>query len=1190
MPSFDISTYQVAATLLLDERHDDLLSQDQADPNTYTLGRIGNHHVVIACLPSGQYGTTSASMVANHMVRTFSTSLRVGLMVGIGGGIPSKLNDVRLGDIVVSHPDGTSGGVIQYDLGSTLSDGSYKCAECGRDGVITRSARPSDDPVVHYGVIASGNSVIKSAHVRKWLKDTWKALCVEMEAAGLMNDFPCLVIRGICDYSDSHKHKSWQGYAALVAASYAKNLLQFLSTAELREGKHAADICLKLAFKQRERHRSETREAEAMQERFECLRAFSTPRYRDYKDVNPMRIQGTCEWLLSNPKYHSWLDDPDHKLLWVSADPGCGKSVLSKSLIDEQILKLAGGEADVCYFFFKDNDEQNGLCKALCAILHQIFSKNMHLLVNALGAWRRLGPELIGRAHDLWQILIAALEDPQAGCWVLLLDALDECKDSDKDNLMDMLTALAATTAPSLRILVTSRPYDDLRQRFATIARKYPLIHMKGEDADELVRREINIVIQAKVAGLALDFPTERERLTYLWLYLVLDDIKGSLRHSLRPEEQKVPVIVPTVNAAYQKILDRIEAHQLNLAVSVLQVIVGARRPLHVEELAIAVGIADRPHAKSIKQARLNPTGLMDRIRRLCGLFVFFNDSKAYLLHQTAKEFPPGGHSASKIWVFDVISVEEKLAKICMSYLALYSKALDATEGLCKGYSMIESLLDYAEGNIHDHAQGGSFEVHDELLNNLERICSAYNGFDRLLIDRSGRLRLYRSAGDLAPILFAIRLAIRQGDLSRLETTLVSVVSASGEAENHNLIHQAITILDSKGIPLVDWCLQARRTNLAEAVIARGADISLYFPKLMVDAARTGDMDALILLIKYGPSADIDPYSYGFCFAASAGAPVEFFGVAADPELCNKYPGSDFLNRACTALMMAIKEGHDGKRSSDAAESSLELQRTNQDWRAGWRFYAHGHPLMFPVHVHNDKGADQCILLAKARGRYDRRIITLLIEGGIDVNARDIHGVTPLSYPAGCGYHGVCQQLVEAGAAVNAICRGIEWLEKRTYTWMGTALHHAVSSRSSRTVRSLISVGTDVRVGRETFKSEYVSSEYDSSEEACSEEACSEEACSEEACSEEACSEEACSEEACSEEACSEEACSEEARSQDDLGHVDPLLLAALLGFDDIAEILLEAGAVPTTRHLRVCEDETIRGWLVSRVFKDVDL
>jgi nucleoside phosphorylase len=53
-------------------------------------------------------------------------------------------------------------------------------------------------------------------------------LCFEMEAAGLANRFPCLVIRGICDYSDSHKNKRWQGYAAMTAAAYAKDLLKVM--------------------------------------------------------------------------------------------------------------------------------------------------------------------------------------------------------------------------------------------------------------------------------------------------------------------------------------------------------------------------------------------------------------------------------------------------------------------------------------------------------------------------------------------------------------------------------------------------------------------------------------------------------------------------------------------------------------------------------------------------------------------------------------------------------------------------------------------------------------------------------------------------------------------------------------------------------------------------------------------------
>lgn len=81
------------------------------------------------------------------------------------------------------------------------------------------------DPMIHYGLIASGNRLMQNAEVRDRLANEKDILCFEMEAAGIMNRFPCMVVRGICDYSDSHKNKVWQGYAALTAAAYAKDLL-----------------------------------------------------------------------------------------------------------------------------------------------------------------------------------------------------------------------------------------------------------------------------------------------------------------------------------------------------------------------------------------------------------------------------------------------------------------------------------------------------------------------------------------------------------------------------------------------------------------------------------------------------------------------------------------------------------------------------------------------------------------------------------------------------------------------------------------------------------------------------------------------------------------------------------------------------------------------------------------------------
>lgn len=302
-----------AARAMLDEEYELFKIDNTQDTNSYVLGRIGEHNVVIACLTAGVYGTSAAATVANNMIRMF-TGTRLGLMVGIGGGIPNleKEVDIRLGDVVVSQPDRTHGGVVQYDLRKNLGGGHFErkgflrspptvlltalsnlqsrhdlkgsqipsflaemikrrpnlvksgygypgpkmdclycshcvdstidchCTHC-QDGKTTREDRDDYDPVIHYGVIASGNELVKNAADRDQLGAELGAKCVEMEAAGLMNEFPCIVIRGICDYADTQKNDVWQKYAATTAAAFAKELLSVLRPTEVAHTRRAVD-------------------------------------------------------------------------------------------------------------------------------------------------------------------------------------------------------------------------------------------------------------------------------------------------------------------------------------------------------------------------------------------------------------------------------------------------------------------------------------------------------------------------------------------------------------------------------------------------------------------------------------------------------------------------------------------------------------------------------------------------------------------------------------------------------------------------------------------------------------------------------------------------------------------------------------------------------------------------------------
>jgi nucleoside phosphorylase len=288
-----------AAAEMLDEEHEDP-PPDDTDTNLYTLGRIGDHDVVIACLPAGQIGTNSAAAVAMQMKSRFG-SIRFGLLVGIGGGVPSADSDIRLGDVVVSQPHMQHGGVVQYDLRKTGADGHYTrigflntpptillnalaklranhyrgrtslhtyllafdvlptfrrekmgpdilfqstynhaggatCEYCSREKLVERAPRTSQEVVLHYGTIASGSQVMKDGVTRDRLNaELGGVLCFEMEAAGLMNSFPCLVIRGICDYADTHKNKEWQPYAAATAAACGKEILSIIPAAEVAQ-------------------------------------------------------------------------------------------------------------------------------------------------------------------------------------------------------------------------------------------------------------------------------------------------------------------------------------------------------------------------------------------------------------------------------------------------------------------------------------------------------------------------------------------------------------------------------------------------------------------------------------------------------------------------------------------------------------------------------------------------------------------------------------------------------------------------------------------------------------------------------------------------------------------------------------------------------------------------------------------
>ncbi|KAL4971323.1 nucleoside phosphorylase domain-containing protein [Aspergillus desertorum] len=217
-----------AARAMLEKIHSP--PQHITDPNAYEFGELNGHHIVIAYLPNGAYGTVSAAAVVSRMRLTFPR-LQFGLMVGIGGGVPSKRNDIRSGEVLYDYGKAAQGGqfeptgILNQPPQVLLTHMSQLEAKQITGEDIKRQTRNTRTPYIHYGLTASGDQVMKDSETRDRLARQHRILCIEMEAAGLINELSTLVIRGICDNCDSHKQKQWQGYAALTAAAYTKLLL-----------------------------------------------------------------------------------------------------------------------------------------------------------------------------------------------------------------------------------------------------------------------------------------------------------------------------------------------------------------------------------------------------------------------------------------------------------------------------------------------------------------------------------------------------------------------------------------------------------------------------------------------------------------------------------------------------------------------------------------------------------------------------------------------------------------------------------------------------------------------------------------------------------------------------------------------------------------------------------------------------
>ncbi|KAL6690982.1 hypothetical protein J3F84DRAFT_404018 [Trichoderma pleuroticola] len=761
------------------------------------------------------------------------------------------------------RPEATSDRLYKSHFVHPLGHSEGCATVCGDNllNLINRPERTDDDedPAIHYGLIASANRLMEDALVRDRLIAEKDVLCFEMEAAGLMNHFPCL------------------GYAAMTATAYAKALLCRIAPNKLEAEKTIKDSLSDLvgisaqhlaATKenvqiQKDSAKERLTESEQMcHQLFRLTASDKDATYEWYKDLVEERVEGTCMWLLHHEYFQKWLQQDSGPLV-ITADPGCGKSVLAKYLIEHGLPR----SVTICYFFFKDQD-QNTIRQALCAILHQLFTRNPVLIKHAMAKFRMDGKGLINSTESLWEVLRNAVNDIQTGSVIIILDALDECLASEFENLMkniEIQFSEAHLVQGKLKYLLTCRPYDQIVSRFQYLRDHFPNIHIPGEEESDTISQEINCVItyRAKRLSIKNNLPSEIQNYlefrlgntphrTYLWVFLIFDYLDKEIFKKTRKEVESIITTLPkSINEAYEQILDKSKDHPV--VRKALSIILVASRPLTLSEMNVAVSMDDTIHnfyELDLEQEQ----SFESRLRTWCGLFITIYHGKVYFLHQTARDFlladlaPSGSITPGLRWKHSITFREAQttLADICVLYLGLFNSLNDMGER--DQTNDRYPFLEYSARNWSMHFREAHIMANNVILSSVLGICDtnskSYSVWFDLFWQTTG-LQSTKRFTDLMMASYCGHTAV--ADLC---------LEIGSNIETRDTIYSRTPLL---------WATTEGRDDVVKLLIEKGADVDAneHGRTSLLWASKQGHEAIVKLLLEAGADTSVKDDAYG---------------------------------------------------------------------------------------------------------------------------------------------------------------------------------------------------------------------------------------------------------------------------------------------------------------------------------------
>ncbi|KAK3299913.1 ankyrin repeat-containing protein [Chaetomium fimeti] len=609
------------------------------------------------------------------------------------------------------------------------------CPHCDKTRIAKMTPRVADDGDVHYGLIASGNKVVKDAMVRNRIKRSLEnqALCVEMEAAGLMDNFPCMVIRGICDYADSHKNDRWQKHAAAVAAAFARELLSHVQPSDVRAEstvKHILDHIRSDVQECRE-NVGAIRWTLDNKEHLEILDWLTPVNYGpQHSDYFNRRQPGTGQWLLDTNEFRQWVEGRQ-QTLFCPGMPGSGKTMLASIVVNKLIADFRNNsDIGIAYLYCNWKDRQNTE-DLISSVLKQ------------LAQGRSTLPQTLKSLHDRhsrqktrpsFDEILESLHSVASGYTrvFLVIDALDECQASDgcRDRLLSEMFALRAKYEANL--FATSRDIPEITARFT----QSMMVEVRASDGD--VRRYIEGHIDRHMPPLREHiekFPQLKEEIVtgitaaVQGMFLLAQIYLGLLNDKVTPKKVRDALAEfqgqasregtngKQIANAYDQTMARIMGQEQgfrDLAKGALSWITCAERPLTTVELQHALAVEQ--NASELSEDNFPGIKL---IVSVCAGLVTVNEQNGIirLVHYTTQEY---FEQTQGTWFPEA---QSDITRACICSITCLSSAFDSTVDCGSGASGFNldayPFAAYAVLNWGYHARKSS-KLHGVVIEFLE--------------------------------------------------------------------------------------------------------------------------------------------------------------------------------------------------------------------------------------------------------------------------------------------------------------------------------------------------------------------------------------------------------------------------------------------------------------------------------------